>query len=322
MQYREDAGGPATDCVATRPDAERLQAALEALAARDQVLADRTRRLAALEDVSSRLAVVAAQLQTAQEELAALHRARAAETAERQGRLTELEHRLARLPPQPAADPAEAGSETRGETAPSADLESLVAGLRHDLGIERLRNSRLAARGGGPDAAGVRRLQAALDEARRQAATLEGQLAEARGGPGPAGAYAHWEDWFRRRLAERGQAGLARAAETLRHQHAVLEEKERLITVLLQRLQEAGEVQEGPDDLKEIIGIGPVIEGLLHGLGITTFEELAALSDDEVGRIGNLLGAFRERIRRDRWVEQAADLARRRVRLGPGLSLG
>ena len=83
-----------------------------------------------------------------------------------------------------------------------------------------------------------------------------------------------------------------------------------------------GEIREGPDDLKQIIGIGPVIEDLLHGLGITTFEQLAALSEEEVDRIGDLLGAFRERIRRDGWTEQAAELARRRVRLGPGLSLG
>ena len=64
-----------------------------------------------------------------------------------------------------------------------------------------------------------------------------------------------------------------------------------------------------------------MIEDLLHGLGITTFEQVASLSAEDVDRIGDLLGAFPERIRRDGWAEQAAELARRRVRLGPGLSL-
>ena len=322
MQHWDDGGGHATGPVAPRSDVERLQAALEALAARDQVLADRTRRLTALEDAASRLAVVAARLEAAEAELAAVRRARATETAEQRARLAEAERRLAGLPPQASAGPADAGSEPRDETAAPADLEPLVARLRHDLDLERLRNLRLAGRGGGPDAAEVPRLQAALDEMGRQAAALERQLAEARGGPGPAGAYAHWEEWFRRRLAERGDAERARAEEALLRQHSVLEEKERLIAMLLERLREAGEVREGPDDLKEVIGIGPVIEDLLHGLGITTFEELAALSEDEVDRIGDLLGAFRERIRRDRWVEQAVELAHRRVRLGRGLSLG
>ena len=123
-------------------------------------------------------------------------------------------------------------------------------------------------------------------------------------------------------MAERSDGDLARAEETIRRQHAVLEEKERLIAVLLERLRAAGEVREGPDDLKEIIGIGPVIEGLLHGQGITTFEQLAALSDEDVDRVGALLGAFHERIRRDRWIEQAAELARRPGPPRPGLSLG
>lgn len=307
MQHPDDGGGPVTDPVAPRPDAERLQAALEALAARDQVLADRTRRLAACEDAAARLAVVAARLEAADEQLAVLRRARDADAADLQERLAELEKRLAGLPPQPAAGPADAASEPPGETAPPVDLEALVSRLRHELHLERLRSFRLAARGGGPEAA---------------AATLEHQLAAARSGPGPAGSVAHWEQWFRRHPADRGGTDRTWAEEALLRQHSVLEEKERLIAVLLERLREAGAVRQGPDDLKEVVGIGPVIENLLHGLAITTFEQLAALSEDEVSRIGDLLGAFRERIRTDRWVEQAAELARRRVRLGGGLALG
>ena len=94
-----------------------------------------------------------------------------------------------------------------------------------------------------------------------------------------------------------------------------------LIALLLDRLRECGQVDDGPDDLKAVIGIGPVIAEMLHAQGITTFEQLAALSEEDIDRLGDLLGSFRERIRRDGWVEQAAALAARRVRLGPGAIL-
>lgn len=64
------------------------------------------------------------------------------------------------------------------------------------------------------------------------------------------------------------------------------------------------------DDLKRIKGIGPVIEARLHGVGITTFHQVAALEGESLQQVGDLLGIFRGRIRRDRWIEQAAELAR------------
>jgi predicted flap endonuclease-1-like 5' DNA nuclease len=326
VEYGDDGAGPAAAPVPS--DAQRLQAALEALTARDQVLADRTRRLAALESTSGRLAALAARLEAAEEEVATLRRARAAEAAEREERIAELERRLAGgwPAPQPAVVEDPGGSGVAG--TPTATLEpsataGLVARLGRDLELERQRNFRLAGRGSEGAAVEALTLQEALDDCHRRRAALERQLAEFQsdGAAGPGGAYARWEAWFRRRVAERHEADLQRAEETARSQHSVLEEKERLIATLLDRLRAAGEVQEGPDDLKRVIGIGPVIEDLLHGLGITTFEQLASLSEEEVDRIGDLLGAFRERIRRDGWAQQAAELARRRVRLGPGLSL-
>ena len=327
VEYGDDGAGP--PAAATPPsDAQRLQAALEALTARDQVLADRTRRLAALEDASGRLAALTARLEAAQEEVTALRRARAAETAEREERIAQLERRPAGgLPaPQPAAagtsgGPGFAGNPTEAVEAPGT--APLIARLERDLELERQRNFRLTGRGSDGAAAEAARLQEALDDCRRRSAALERQLAEFQGdgAAGPGGAYARWEDWFRTKVAQRHEADLQRAEETVRLQHSVLEEKERLIATLLDRLRAMGEVQEGPDDLKQVIGIGPVIEGLLHGLGITTFEQLASLSEEETDRIGDLLGAFRERIRRDGWAQQAAELARRRVRIGPGLSL-
>ncbi len=65
----------------------------------------------------------------------------------------------------------------------------------------------------------------------------------------------------------------------------------------------------GPaDDLKRISGVGPKLEELLNGQGITTFAQLASLTDTEVDDLQMRLPQFPGRIRRDAWVEQAARL--------------
>jgi predicted flap endonuclease-1-like 5' DNA nuclease len=166
----DDLNGPAGRWVPPRPVEERLIAALEALAARDRLLAERARRLAALEDVADRLAAASARGDMLSEDLAALRRARRADLAERDRRIGEL--------------------------------EALLARAGWDTGI--------------------------------------------------------------------------------------------------------------PDDLKRIKGIGPVIEGLLHQAGITTFQQIADLSAEDGRRVGDLLGRFRGRIERDGWITQAAELAGRR----------
>lgn len=63
-----------------------------------------------------------------------------------------------------------------------------------------------------------------------------------------------------------------------------------------------------PDDLKRIRGIGKVLEGVLNGKGIQSFEQLAALSIDEVEALAKDLKHFGHRVVRDRWVEQAQSL--------------
>jgi predicted flap endonuclease-1-like 5' DNA nuclease len=327
--YSGDGGGPPSEPTALPSDPERLQAALDALAARDRVLADRNRRLAALEDAAARFTALAGRLQAAEEELAALRRARSAQVADRDARIALLETRLGDTSPptRPETPFVEAEAATESEsiagTSEAPDLMTLLACADRDLELERERNFRLTARGRDGDEAENARLREALDECRERTTTLEHRLItlEQDGGAGAGGAYARWEQWFRERAVARHDSDLQRAEETVRVQHSALEEKERLIATLLDRLRGLGEVSEGPDDLKQIIGIGPVIEGLLHRLGITTFEQLASLSAEEVDRIGDLLGAFRERIQRDGWTEQAAQLASRRVRLGPGISL-
>lgn len=64
-----------------------------------------------------------------------------------------------------------------------------------------------------------------------------------------------------------------------------------------------------PDDLTHIVGIGPKLNDLLKGLGITRFDQIAAWGAAEIERVDAHLGAFRGRIDRDHWVDQAKLLA-------------
>jgi predicted flap endonuclease-1-like 5' DNA nuclease len=63
-----------------------------------------------------------------------------------------------------------------------------------------------------------------------------------------------------------------------------------------------------PDDLKRIRGIGPQNEGRLHGLGIWHFTQIRAWSAENVKWVGSYL-AFAGRIDREKWVDQARELA-------------
>ncbi|WP_084418786.1 NADH-quinone oxidoreductase subunit NuoE [Henriciella litoralis] len=62
------------------------------------------------------------------------------------------------------------------------------------------------------------------------------------------------------------------------------------------------------DNLKTIKGIGPKIEGQLHGLGIYTFEQIAAWTDDNIKWVDSYL-SFRGRIERENWISQAKEFA-------------
>ncbi len=67
---------------------------------------------------------------------------------------------------------------------------------------------------------------------------------------------------------------------------------------------EAPAASTGADKLTEINGIGPVIEGKLNGLGITTFKQIAEFSAEDVERIDGELN-FKGRIEREEWISQA-----------------
>lgn len=67
---------------------------------------------------------------------------------------------------------------------------------------------------------------------------------------------------------------------------------------------------DGPaDDLTRLKGLGAKAAATLASLGVTRYAQLAAFDDADVARADAALGAFKGRIARDRWVEQARYLA-------------
>ncbi|WP_034491357.1 NADH-quinone oxidoreductase subunit NuoE [Afifella pfennigii] len=62
------------------------------------------------------------------------------------------------------------------------------------------------------------------------------------------------------------------------------------------------------DDLKQISGVGPVLEEKLNGLGIWHFRQIAAWKGEEIAWMDEYLH-FKGRIERDDWVGQAERLA-------------
>lgn len=71
---------------------------------------------------------------------------------------------------------------------------------------------------------------------------------------------------------------------------------------------EAEPAGEG-DDLRQIKGLGPKLATTLNALGITRFDQIAAMTEADLDELDTKLGAFAGRSRRDNWVEQARFLA-------------
>lgn len=63
------------------------------------------------------------------------------------------------------------------------------------------------------------------------------------------------------------------------------------------------------DDLSRIKGLGPKLQALLPTLGITSYAQIAALTEADLAELDTKLGAFAGRPAKDNWVEQARFLA-------------
>lgn len=65
-----------------------------------------------------------------------------------------------------------------------------------------------------------------------------------------------------------------------------------------------------PDNLLLLKGVGPKLNTLLIGLGITRFDQIGGWTAEDAAKVDAHLGAFKGRIERDSWIEQAGLLAR------------
>lgn len=63
------------------------------------------------------------------------------------------------------------------------------------------------------------------------------------------------------------------------------------------------------DDLKQIKGVGPKLEALLHAMGFFHFDQIAKWTGAEVAWVDENLEGFKGRVSRDNWVDQAKVLA-------------
>jgi large subunit ribosomal protein L21 len=61
------------------------------------------------------------------------------------------------------------------------------------------------------------------------------------------------------------------------------------------------------DDLKMILGIGPVLEEKLHEMGIYNYSQIAEFTDSDIENVNTHL-SFPGRIERDEWITQAQNL--------------
>lgn len=116
-------------------------------------------------------------------------------------------------------------------------------------------------------------------------------------------------------------------AEAMRHQSAEFSEDRR--TLLRELASSRGETARyrdlcidlednaapplldgpnAPDDLKLIVGIGPVLERMLHQMGVSTYRTIARWSERDIDEFDARLPEFPGRIRRDGWVTQAREL--------------
>lgn len=79
----------------------------------------------------------------------------------------------------------------------------------------------------------------------------------------------------------------------------------------LKALDERGRLKEAmgeADDLKQIKGVGKVLEGKLNAAGIFHFWQVAALTEEQITDLEGDM-SFPGRIGRDNWVDQAKELA-------------
>ena len=76
----------------------------------------------------------------------------------------------------------------------------------------------------------------------------------------------------------------------------------------VQSVSAIAQIPAPKDDLKLITGVGPGLEKKLQDVGITSFEQIAKLSDLQIADLETNVVKFTGRIKRDDWIGQAEQL--------------
>ena len=76
----------------------------------------------------------------------------------------------------------------------------------------------------------------------------------------------------------------------------------------VQSVSAIAQIPAPKDDLKLITGVGPGLERKLQDVGITSFEQIAKLSDLQIADLETNVVKFVGRIKRDDWIGQAVQL--------------
>ena len=76
----------------------------------------------------------------------------------------------------------------------------------------------------------------------------------------------------------------------------------------VQSVSAIAQIPAPKDDLKLITGVGPGLERKLQDVGITSFEQIAKLSDLQIADLETNVVRFAGRIKRDDWIGQAKQL--------------
>lgn len=268
--------------------------------------ADRSERL---EAELAALGQVAQDLAAARADNAKLRRDAEASDASSSGDVARLESELLDLRSLLDQQQADDGPLIAAEAA-RRDLESRLAAVtaarKAEQGAARERITRLE------------RLHAQIADRDRRIRELEGQSSSPAADPaldgrgeavsettGRAATYAEWDQTMRARVAASVEEATARLREQVQHLRTVIAEKERLLR------SKAGSpvaARPGPMPVTDIKGIGPVIAAILAGHGITTVDQVAALSNEAIERLGRAMPVYPDRIRADDWVGQAQRL--------------
>ncbi len=110
---------------------------------------------------------------------------------------------------------------------------------------------------------------------------------------------------------QRAQRDLEACQQSLAHAEARLQTAGRQEAPPMRRAPSQAAkaiVIEERDDLKKIYGIGPFIERKLAEIDVTTYRQIASMSEADIVRVSEYINYFPGRIERDGWLESARQL--------------